>query len=147
MHSIPHAATGLVIKTTVYALTKSEVLAFTIGTPLAVASHYFLDFLFEKGMDRNELLIFEGMPSIMYILLAICSGHFWLMICGLVEGNLLDWIDKKLYLTVYFPKKFKPTFYFHKHKKGIRLTLKQTKLAGIISTIIIIGMFLILKQI
>jgi hypothetical protein len=147
MYSIPHAATGLLITTTVYALTQNETLAFAIGIPLAVFSHYFLDFLFEKGMSKNEVLIFEGIPTIIYVVLAICSGHFWLMICSLIAGNFLDWIDKKLYLTVFFPKKFKPTFYFHKHKKGIKFTLNQTKLAGIISTIVIIGMFLILIKI
>jgi membrane-bound metal-dependent hydrolase YbcI (DUF457 family) len=64
MYSIPHAATGLLITTTVYALTQNETLAFAIGIPLAVFSHYFLDFLFEKGMSKNEVLIFEGIPTL-----------------------------------------------------------------------------------
>ena len=138
MYSIPHAATGLLITITVYTLTQNETLAYAIGMPLAIISHYFLDFLFEKGMSKKEQALFEGAPTIIYMILAIYSGHFWLMICSLIAGNFFDWIDKKLYLTIFF---------FHKHKKGIKFTLNQTKLAGIISTVIIIGMFIILRAI
>ena len=147
MYSIPHAATGLSIMTTVYALTQNETLAYAVGMPLAIISHYFLDFLFESNLSKKEVLIFEGVSSVIYVILAIFSGHFWFMICSLVAGNFLDWIDKKLYLTIFFPKKFKPTFYFHKHKNGIKFTLNQTKLASVISTVIIIGMFIILRKI
>lgn len=145
MYSNPHAATGLVITTTVYALTNSEELAFAIGLPLAIASHYFLDFLFEKHLSKEEVLIYDVVPSFIYIGLSIISGHFWLMMFSWWSGNLLDLIDKKLYLTVFFPDRFKPTHYFHNHTNGIKFNLNQTKVASIISTLVAIVIALLLK--
>ena len=146
MYSNPHAAVGLVLTTTTYVLTNSEELAFAIGIPLAIASHYFLDFLFEKHLSKKEVIEYDVIPSLIYVLLALFSGHFWLAMFSWWAGNLFDLIDKKLYLTIFFPKKFKATHYFHNHKNGIRFTLKQTKLASVVGTVIIIGMMFILKQ-
>ena len=107
MYSNPHAAVGLLITTTTYVLTNSEELAFAIGIPLAIASHYVLDFLFEKGLSKDEVITYDVLPSLIYVLLALFSGHFWLAMFSWWAGNLFDLIDKKLYLTIYSQILFK----------------------------------------
>jgi len=146
MYSNPHATTGLAITTATYVITQDESLAFAIGIPLAIASHYFLDYLIESHLSKKEIILYDIVPSLIYFVLALLSGHFWLMMASWVAGTLLDLIDKKLGLTVLFPKKFKTLRFLHNQKNGIRFTLKQTKIASVVSTIITIGMMLVLKQ-
>jgi hypothetical protein len=67
MYSNPHAAVGLVLTTTTYVLTNSEELAFAIGIPLAIASHYVLDFLFEKGLSKREVILYDSKFSLCFI--------------------------------------------------------------------------------
>jgi hypothetical protein len=145
MYSNVHAATGLAITESIYEVTKSEPLALAIGLPLAIVSHYFMDFLFEKGLSKKEVLIYDILPSFLYVALAFFSGYFWLFMLSWWAGNLFDLIDKKIYLTIFLPSKYKPTFYFHNQKHGIKFNLKQTKIASIVSTLIILCIFLIIK--
>ena len=145
MYSNVHAFTGLAITTSIYAVTKSEPLAFAIGLPLAVISHYFIDYLFEKGLSKKEVFVYDILPCFLYVALAFFSGHFWLFILSWWAGNLFDLIDKKMYLAIFFPSKYKVTNYLHNHKKGIRFTLQQTKIASIVSSVLILTIFLILN--
>jgi hypothetical protein len=145
MYSNPHAAAGLMITAATLAITKDENLALLIGLPLAVFSHWLLDFLKEKGMSKKEVLIYDVIPSFFYVILAFLSGYFWLFMLSWWAGNLLDLIDKKLYLTIFFPKKYKSTTYFHKHKTGIYFSLTETKKASIISSLIIFIIFTLIK--
>jgi len=77
MYSNPHASVGLLITTTTYVLTNNEELAFAIGIPLAIVSHYLLYFLFEKRLSTKEVVEYDVIPSLIYVLLALFSGHFW----------------------------------------------------------------------
>ena len=45
-----------------------------------------------------------------------------------ITGNIMDLIDKKLYLVVFFPEKFKVTRHFrcHRRRPNIQFTRKQT---------------------
>lgn len=144
MYSNAHATTALVCTTSVLLITKDIKKAYWIGITLAIVSHWFLDFLKEKGMTKKEAIIYDVVPGIPYFLMALFSGYFWLFMFSWLAGNLLDLIDKKMYLVIFFPKKYKPTYYFHKHKTGIQLSKKQTIASSFISTIVTVIIFLIL---
>lgn len=138
MYSNPHAAVGVICTATVLAITKDVNTAYFVGLPLAIISHWFLDFVKEAGFSKNEVFLFDVLPSVLFIVVAFFSGYFWLFMFSWWAGNLLDLIDKKLYLTVFYPKKFKPTFYFHKHQTGYQITKTQTIVASYIATLITI---------
>ena len=82
-----------------------------IGIPLAISSHLILDYVNESGLSRKESFQFDALPSIICYIIAIASGNFWLFLLGSVCGNLPDLIDKKLYLSIFLPSKFKITSY------------------------------------
>ena len=130
MYATPHTAVGF----SIIVMFKDRL---EIGIPLAIFSHFILDFIDEKGLTSKDRLYFDLTPGLICFVLAIITGNFWLLLLGSICGNLFDLIDKKLYLAIFIPSKFKPTYYFHKHKQIIFPSAKMTKVIGWISTIII----------
>ena len=145
MYSNPHAAVGLAITTTTLLITNDINMAYGIGLPIAVASHYYMDFL-KEGHLGKDVFKYDIVPSWFYYGLAFISGYFWLFFFSWIAGNLLDIIDKKGYLAIFFPKKFKASHYFHTQKKGIPFTVRQTKSISIFSSIVILFITLILMN-
>jgi len=133
MFATPHTLAGFAIVTAF-----QDNLA--IGIPLAIASHFALDYINESGLSQKERFQFDIIPSLVCYIVAIFSGQFWLFLLGSICGNLPDLIDKKLYLAMFFPKKYKATEWLHWQKILINPTPIQTKALGIISALIILSL-------
>tara|TARA_R110000803_G_scaffold108500_1_gene176776 strand:+ start:262 stop:687 length:426 start_codon:yes stop_codon:yes gene_type:complete len=92
-----------------------------LGCLLAFGSHLLADFIGESGGIKNtkQRVIFDVIPT---LILAISSYFYggwsevFKVFLGCFFGNLPDLIDKKFYLTILFPTKFKMTNYLHKQK-------------------------------
>lgn len=134
MNATPHTLAGFSIVSTF----ENNLL---VGIPLAIGSHFILDYINENGFTAKDRLCFDIIPSMLCYAFALFFGNFWLFLLGSICGNLPDLIDKKLYLSIFFPKKFKSTNYLHWQKIIINPNAKITKLIGIISFLIL--MFLI----
>jgi len=163
MYSTPHATVGLAITSTTLLTTQDMTLTYSIGIPLAVVSHYMMDYLRESNLKENTLL-YDIIPYILYTILGYLSGYFWLFFFSGIAGNLLDVIDKKLYFAIVYSKyrhtsimkkllKYKlfqwaskPSLFFHRQKTGINFSLNQTKASAIISLIITIFFTIILSK-
>jgi len=92
-----------------------------LGCLLAFGSHLLADYIGEaKGIvTTKQRIIFDVIPTIILFISAYLFGgtsEVWLMFLGSVFGNLPDLIDKKLYLSILFPTKFKVTNYLHWQK-------------------------------
>ena len=136
MNATPHTLAGFTIVTAF----KDNLL---LGVPLAISSHFVLDFINESGLSKKERFKFDILPSFLCYLFAIFSSQFWLFLLGSVCGNLFDLIDKKLYLATFLPKKYKYTYYFHlKRKPLINPKPEITMSIGFISAVIIILMLM-----
>ena len=136
MNATPHALAGFAIVTAF----KDNLY---IGIPLAIASHFILDFINESGLSKKEKFQFDVLPSLICYVIAIFSGQFWLFLLGSVCGNLFDIIDKKGYLAIFFPSKFKFTYYFHLRKKPLinpkpQITMGIGFFSGIILILILL---------
>jgi hypothetical protein len=138
MYATPHMAAGF-----------SIILAFkdnlAIGIPLAIASHFILDFVDERGVPRKQAVYTDLLPALLCFIVSLFTGHFWLLFLGNICGNLFDLIDKKLYLAMFIPSKFKATKYFHFQKQIIFPSAKFTKAIGWISALAICSLLLFLK--
>ena len=126
MNATPHTLAGFTIIKTF-----EDNLA--IGIPLAIVSHFVLDYINESGLSKKEQMYYDALPSVLIYTLALFSGNFWLFLLGSICGNLPDLIDKKLYLSIFLPDKFKMTQYLHWQKTLINPTANQTKLIGVVS--------------
>lgn len=136
MNATPHTLAGFTIVTAF----QDNLL---LGIPLAIGSHFALDFINESGLSKKERFQFDVLPSLLVYLVATLSGQFWLFLLGSICGNLLDIIDKKLYLATFFPSKYKSTHYFHlKSKPLINPKPEITMAIGFVSAIILILMLI-----
>lgn len=135
MNATPHTLAGFTIVTTFQD-------NLFIGVPLAIASHFILDYINESGLSKKERFQFDIIPSLACYLVAIFSGNFWLFLLGSVCGNLPDLIDKKLYLATFFPSKYKLTEYLHWQRPFINPTPTMTMNIGFWSAVIIILMLI-----
>ena len=131
MLATPHTLAG-------FTIIKTFESNLAIGIPLAIASHFVLDYINETVLSRKEQMYYDALPSVLIYMLSLFSGNFWLFLLGSVCGNLPDLIDKKLYLSIFFPNKFKSTEYLHWQKTIINPTANQTKLIGVLSFIFLI---------
>jgi hypothetical protein len=113
-----------------------------IGCVVAVATHFIFDYVGEKGIvSTKDRVIYDLLPTVIAgIFLYFYSGvdEAWLLVYGSLLGNLPDLIDKKLYLTIFFPSKFKSTNYLHWQKPIINPKELQTKIIGYVAMILII---------
>lgn len=141
MHSSVHGNVGVSIGKTVLAITGVSIFGVILGSFLAFLSHDPVDRLGEKGYPSMKItLLYEVIPFLITMLLGFYDGNFWLYLLWYTSGNVMDLIDKKLYLSVFFPKKFPATYHFkcHRRRPNIQLNLKQTKIAMYISVLTII---------
>ena len=130
MYATPHTLAG-------FAIVKTFEDNLFIGIPLAIASHLVLDYVNERGLTSEDKFTFDIFPSLFCYFLALFSGEFWLFLLGSIMGNLPDLIDKKLYLSIFYPTKFKATKYLHWQKPIIEPSAETTKKIGLISAICI----------
>jgi hypothetical protein len=130
MQSIPHTLAGI---TSIVICSKYPVL----GAFVATGSHALLDMVNESGFKMKDNIIFDMIPTIMCFLVSIYTQNFWVFFKGWAFGNLFDLYDKKMYLTMFFPNKFKRTERFHWGKPCINPHVNVTKLIGIVSMILI----------
>lgn len=113
-----------------------------LGCLLAFVSHLVADYVNENGLKTiKQRIIFDVIPTIILFIASYFYGGWyevWLVFLGSVFGNLPDLIDKKLYLTILFPSKFKSTEYLHWQKPIINPNELQTKIIGYVAMILII---------
>ena len=92
-----------------------------LGCLLAFGSHLLADYIGEaKGIrTTRQMFIYDVVPSLILFVSAYLYGgtdELTLVLLGSFFGNLPDLIDKKMYLTIVFPDKFKNTNYLHWQK-------------------------------
>ena len=106
-----------------------------LGCLLAFGSHLLADYIGEaKGIvTTKQRIIFDIIPTIILFISAYLFGgasEVWMVLLGSIFGNLPDLIDKKMYLTILFPSKFKVTNYLHKQKVVFNPKPKITRKLG-----------------
>lgn len=131
MNATPHTLAGVI-----------SIASFPDNLPLgclvATCSHFLLDYINESGLTFIDRIIYDVIPSVLLILYAIFTGNLLLLLLGNIFGNLPDIIDKKGYLTIIFPDKFKNTEYLHWQKVLVNPKPIVTKAIGVISLVILI---------
>lgn len=149
MHASTHGAIGIAIITATYAITKSENKTYIIGGILAFTSHYILDFIGEAPYkSMQEMLLIEVAVYVWSIALMFLLGIKYLKfaVFGFFMANLMDYIDKKMYLSIFLPKEYPLTYYFHsKNQVLIPLSYQETIIAAIVSVMLSGFCFLFLK--
>lgn len=131
MQSIPHTLAGIV---SLVICSEYPVL----GAFVATGFHALLDKVNEQGFKMKDQVIFDIIPTIICFLVSIYTKDFWIFFKGWAFGNLFDIYDKKGYLTILFPDKFKSTERFHWGKPFIHPHVNVTRLIGIVSMILIL---------
>ena len=128
MYSAVHGAIGVSIVVATYALTGNETIAMAFGGVLAFLSHDPTDRLGEKGLGKDSWK-YELPTFVIAMLGGLFTGHFWMFWIGFTAANLMDIWDKKMYLSIIFPSKFKSSHDFpcHRRKSDVQFTLKQTR--------------------
>ena len=91
------------------------------GWLLAFVSHLLADYIGESGGIKTpkQRIIFDIVPTIILFIASYFYGglyEVWLVLLGCIFGNLPDLIDKKLYLAIIYPTKFKASLYLHWQK-------------------------------
>ena len=131
MNATPHTLAGI----TSLIIFKDNL---AIGCAVATCSHLLLDYINESGLTFKERIYYDALPSLLLFVVSILTGNFMLFLLGNIFGNLPDLIDKKLYLSIFFPAWFKSTLYLHWQKPIINPSPVTTKIIGVISAILII---------
>jgi len=114
-----------------------------LGCLLAFGSHLLADYIGEaKGIvTTKQRILFDVIPTvILFIFAYLFEGlsEVWLVLLGSLFGNLPDLIDKKMYLTILFPNKFKVTRYLHWQKVVFTPKPIITKRLGYVLVLIVI---------
>ena len=131
MNATPHTLAGIIaIK-----LASANIY---VGCVLAVLTHFGLDYINEAGFQKKDRTFFDMIPLIICFCFSIYTGNIMLFLQGWFFGNLPDIIDKKAYLSIFFPSKFKSSNYLHWQKPLINPKVNTTRLIGIVSMIIIL---------
>tara|TARA_R110000772_G_scaffold188838_2_gene299922 strand:- start:867 stop:1292 length:426 start_codon:yes stop_codon:yes gene_type:complete len=91
------------------------------GCLLAFISHLVADYIGESGGIKTpkQRVFFDIIPTIILFIASYFYGglyEVWLVALGSIFGNMPDLIDKKLYLAIIYPTKFKATLYLHWQK-------------------------------
>lgn len=116
-----------------------------VGAAVAVVSHLFVDYLGEEPYgDLTTSAIWELIPMLIFAASAFLSGYPMVFLVGWLAGNLMDIIDKKLYLAM-FLKNVDPWYFFHKGKPKIKLDLATTKMYAFMSCIVYVTVAIIMK--
>ncbi len=150
MHANTHGAIGIAIITATYLITKSEKKTYIIGGILAFASHYILDFIGESSYKTTkEMLLIEVAVYLWSLVLMFFLGIKYLKFAVFAHfmANLMDYIDKKMYLSIFLPKEYPYTYYLHsKNQVLIPISYQETIMAAIVSAVLIGICFLLLKH-
>jgi hypothetical protein len=81
-----------------------------LGCLVAIGTHFLADYIGERGLYTDkQRIIYDVLPTLIAFVFAYFFGgenEVWLLLLGSVLGNLPDLIDKKLYLSIFLPKKF-----------------------------------------
>jgi len=145
MYSNVHGVAGTLLVLGAAQVSPDPVIAMAAGGIAAFYSHDVLDRLGEKSYgDLKTTALWEGIPFALFACVAFLSGQWWLYAFGWVMGNLMDIIDKKLYLAIIWPSRFGPSwklFPCHRRKPDIQFTLNQTKLISICSSIAVFATY------
>lgn len=131
----PHAATGAAI---VVAGSTFGPVGLVVGTALAFFSHWPLDLLGER--PYKGWMVVEGIALLFLLAIGYVGGFLLPVAIGMVAGLGMDLIDKKLGLTLFFPDKLKPTYYFHplRFREYVKpLTEGQTFMSVFLFTVVL----------
>ena len=146
MYSNVHGTIGASIVLATYAVTNDPITAAALGGAGAFVSHDALDRLGEKSYgDLKTSIIYEAAPLALFAYMAHLSGMWELYAVGWIAGNGMDIIDKKLYLSILWPSRFGPSwtkFACHRRRPDIQFSLRTTKLATYLSSLVIVAMTL-----
>ncbi len=145
MYSNVHGVVGTSLVLAAHQITGDTTAAIVWGGAAAFISHDVLDSLGEKSYGNLETSIrWELYPLWIFAMAAVWSGHWWLYAVGWIAGNGMDLIDKRMYLSIFWPDRFPFGKYFacHRRTPAIQFTLGQTRLATIVSTLAIVGVSL-----
>lgn len=149
MHANTHGVIGIAIVTATYLITKNDKKTFLIGGILAFASHYVLDFIGEAGYKSvQQMLFIEFAVYLWGIVLMSFLGRKILLLTIFAHfmANLMDYIDKKMYLALFLPKEYSITYYFHsKEQVLLPISYNATLMAAFLSAIIIGICFFVLR--
>ena len=141
MYSNIHGVTGALIVSGVAEATGGDPTAVALSVVAAFLSHDVLDRLGEKSYgNMATTLWWEGVPLLVFMILAYLSDQWWLYAIGFIAGTGMDLIDKKLGLAIMFRDRFSFGHYFrcHRRQPDINLTLGQTRFATIFATVLLI---------
>lgn len=152
MYSAVHGSIGIVAGSATYVgvlnLTNNFWLAFGVSCFVAFLLHDPTDRLGEHGLGKY-FLAWEVVPFAAMMFLGWKVECFWLYLAWYTSGNIMDLVDKKLYLSILFPSKFKPTYHFRCHrrerKKIIPFTLKETQLSQVLSVCLVLLTTIVIK--
>lgn len=149
MHCNTHGTAGIAIITTCYLLTKSTKKACALGGTIAFLSHYILDFIGESGYKTmQELLLVECIILLYSMVVMYKSGFKFLLLAiyGYITANLMDLVDKKMYLAILFPKNYSLTYYFHsKNQVLFPISYEATMAAALFSLVLVLICYLSIK--
>ena len=137
MYVAPHSAVGAAL---VVAGSQFGPVGLAVGIGAAFLSHPIVDLWGERGYPNlKSALIWEGQYAAILVLLSVITGS-WLLLIGTLAATGMDLLDKKFGLVIFWPNKFSRLGWFHPyfHPPIFRLTLQETKLSAIISSIAII---------
>ena len=118
MHLNAHAFAGAAIAATGYNLGPGALLA---AAPLAIASHCLMDKIGEpRDWTRAQHTLFDGAFMALFAAAAVAAGPemAWVMLFGAVFGNIPDIMDKRGYLSIFWPDWFPARRWWFCHRKG-----------------------------
>ena len=102
MYTHVHSVVGTAIVGATYLVTKDVWLTSIIGGTLSFVSHHYVDKLGEASLTDSDKYGMEISVMINLLGASYALGDlFWIPILGIIAGNLMDLIDKKLYLVFF----------------------------------------------
>lgn len=147
MHISAHSFVGASIAVAAYKYgPMPEVLA--AAAPVAVASHCLMDKIGEPDdWPRSAHLLFDGlfMPLFAAILIAAPTDVALVALIGWFFGNLPDIVDKKGYLSIFFPDRFPATRKWFCHFKGYEAVQPPGWVTVALSLLLMAGFLLVVS--
>jgi hypothetical protein len=136
MYPNVHGVVGTISAITTYSITND----YFISGIVAFLSHDLMDRLGEKHYPSAKfLLLFEGILFAIFCFLAWKSDQTMLYAIGWLGGNMMDFIDKRMGLSIINPTKYPylQLFPCHRRKPNYDFTLNQTIAVGILATFLL----------
>lgn len=148
MYGNVHGTIGAAIVVSTAIITKDVTITYLVGGMVAFLLHDTIDLLGEKSYGNTKTtIVYEAVPFSIFSIMAFLSGVWEMYFYGWFMGNLMDIIDKKLYLSIIFPSKYKSMHLFRCHRRApkINFTRKQTINATILCSIVTIIMTALIR--